>query len=131
MNPSPERSPDRKALARAYREARRPMGVYCVRHALTGQILIAHSIDLPSALNREQAALRFGGHHNRALQAAWKTYGPDGFTFEVLDTLEWPKDTPAFDPTADLLVLERLWRERLVPNDDASTHVSASTERSS
>ncbi len=28
---------DRKALARAYRESRRPMGVYCVRNRLLAE----------------------------------------------------------------------------------------------
>ncbi len=111
---------DRKALARAYKESRRPMGVYCVRNLQTGTTLIGCSTDLPSILNREQTSLRFGGHPNRRLQQEWTTFGPDAFVFELLDTLAWPEDSPSFDPSADLLVLEGMWRERLQPNGERS-----------
>jgi hypothetical protein len=121
---------DRKALTRAYREARRPMGVYCVRNLQTGQTLIGRSTDLPATLNRERAALRFGGHHNRLLQAAWDVLGPDAFAFEVLDTLAWPDDSPSFDPTADLELLERMWRERLQASGGTDHGSSAQRERS-
>ncbi len=106
---------DRKALTRAYKDARRPMGVYCVRNLQTGELIIGRSVDVQSVLNRERTSLRFGGHPNRRLQQEWTTLGADAFRFEVLDTLEWPEDDPAFDPTADLLQLEAMWRERLLP----------------
>ena len=107
---------DRKAAARAYRESRRPMGVYCVRNLQTGATLIGRSTDLPSILNREQASLRFGGHTNARLQRDWTAHGASAFAFEVLDTLAWPDDaSPTYDPSADLLVLEAMWRERLQP----------------
>jgi hypothetical protein len=104
---------DRKALARAYKESRRPMGVYCVRNLHTGDALIGRSTDLPSILNRERASLRLGGHPNRRLQQDWNVLGPDAFAFEVLDTLAWPDDAPDFDPTSDLVLLESMWRERM------------------
>jgi len=106
---------DRKALARAYKEARRPMGVYCVRNLETGALIIGRSVDVQSVLNRERTSLRFGGHPDRRLQQEWNARGADAFAFEVLDTLQWPEDDPAFDPTADLLLLEAMWRERLLP----------------
>jgi hypothetical protein len=111
---------DRKALARAYKESRRPMGVYCVRNLHTGDALIGRSTDLPAILNRERTSLRFGGHPNRWLQQDWNTLGPDAFTFEVLDELAWPEDTPDFDPTSDLSLLESMWRERLQPNGEGN-----------
>lgn len=121
---------DRKALIRAYEESRRPMGVYCVRNRETGEALIGRSVDLPSVLNREQLTLRLGGHPNRRLQQDWNTRGADAFVFEVLDTLAWPENTPTFDPTEDLALLETMWRERMqaAGHDSYSTRV---TERSS
>jgi hypothetical protein len=68
-------------------------------------------------LNRQRAQLRFGGHPDRQMQADWNALGPDAFVFEVLDTLE-PRDDPAYDPTADLDALEKLWREKLAPGGD-------------
>ena len=120
---------DRKALARAYKESRRPMGVYCVRNLQTGDMLIGRSTDLPAILNRERTSLRFGGHPNRRLQQEWNARGPDAFSFEVLDTLAWPEDTPNFDPTGDLLLLESMWRERLQPDGARSYNARHDTNQ--
>ena len=104
---------DRKAAARAYKEARREMGIYCVRNLVTGEILLGRSIDVRAVVNREQTSLRFGGHANARLQHDWTSLGGAAFTFEVLDTLPWPDDTSTFDPTAELKALEAMWRDRL------------------
>jgi len=108
---------NRKALSRAYRETRRPMGVYQVRNTRDGRVLVGRSVDLPAILNRERTALRFGGHRNAELQRDWNALGPDAFAFEVLDTLTPPEEAPGYDPTDDLRVLEELWLERLEPYD--------------
>ena len=105
----------KRELVRAYKESRRPMGVYQVRNTVDGRAFVARSVDLPSALNRERAALRFGAHGNAALQRDWNALGPDAFAFEVLDTLTPPEGQPAYDPADDLRVLEALWLERLQP----------------
>jgi hypothetical protein len=105
---------DRKALTRAYKESRRPMGVYRVRNIKTGRSLVGVSIDLPSILNRHRAQLRLKAHSNRALQSDWDQLGPDAFAFEILDTLT-PIDRPDYDPTEDLRALGDLWIERLSP----------------
>ena len=103
---------DRKAMVRAYKETRRPMGIYRVRNVAGGRSFVGRSIDLPAALNRERTQLRFGGHPNGELQRDWNALGPDAFAFEVLDTLTPPED-PSYDPRDDLGVLEALWRDRL------------------
>ena len=105
----------RRELIRAYKESRRPMGVYQVRNTRDGRLLVARTVDLPSALNRERAALRFGAHQNAALQRDWNALGPDAFAFEALDTLTPPEGQPAYDPADDLRVLEAMWLERLRP----------------
>lgn len=120
---------DRKALTRAYKESRRPMGVYCVRNLETGEALIGRSVDLPSILNRERLTLRIGGHPNRRLQQDWTARGADAFVFEVLDTLAWPENTPDFDPTDDLRLLEAMWRERMQPDGVGSYSTRASVAR--
>jgi hypothetical protein len=108
---------DRRAAIRAYKESRRPMGVYRIRNTATGRSVIGRSTDLPSRFNRDRAQLRFGMHPDRTLQREWNALGPDSFAFEILDTLEPPSDDPAYDPTEDLKVLEALWRERLDGSD--------------
>ena len=108
---------DRKALTRAYKETPRPMGVYRIRNTVTGKSLVASSINLPAILNRHQAALRLGGHTNKALQKDWNELGPEAFAFEVLDTLT-PSNKPGDKPADDLLALEAMWIEKLSPTED-------------
>ena len=106
---------NRKALIRAYKETRRPMGVYRIHNTRDDRSLVGRSVDLPSILTRERVSLRFGHHPNAALQRDWTTLGPDAFVFEVLDTLKAPDEQPDYDPADDLRVLEELWIERLQP----------------
>jgi len=58
-----------------------------------------------------------------------KALGPDAFAFEVLDTLAWPDDTPDFDPTSDLSLLESMWRERLQPNGEGRYSTTKTARR--
>jgi hypothetical protein len=113
----------RRELVRAYKESRCPMGVFQVRNATTGRVLLGASADLPAALNHHRAALRFGAHRNAALQRDWNALGPDAFAFEVLDTLTPPSpEPPGWDPASDLRVLEALWVERLQPFGEGGYH---------
>lgn len=105
---------DKKALAREYRESRRPMGVYQIRNTVNGKLLVGASADLPSILNRHRAELRAGGHRNRGLQEDWSEFGPEAFAFEVLDTLT-PPERPDYDSSGDLRALEELWLDKLSP----------------
>jgi hypothetical protein len=109
---------DRKELIRAYKETRRPMGVFCVRNIVNGRVLIGASNDLPARLNRERTQLKFGAHRNVELQRDWNELGTDAFAFEVLDELKVPDDAPDYDPADDLAVLESLWLDRLEPFED-------------
>ena len=104
---------DRKALSRAYKQHRPPMGVYRVHCTATGHSLVAASRDVPSILNRHRAQLSLGAHPTKALQADWHAHGPASFVFEVLDTLTPREDAPDHDPLPDLVVLEDLWLEKL------------------
>ena len=78
----------------------------------SGIAFLGSSVDVPSMLNRQRFELEIGSHKDRALQAEWNRCGPEGFAFEVLDTLE-PPDDPAYDPREDMAELLEMWRERL------------------
>ncbi len=103
---------DRKAAARAYKESKRPMGVFRVHNAANGKSFVGSAVDVPAKLNAQRAQLEFGSHMNRALQDDWKRFGADAFRFEVLEELE-PLDTPGYEPAKDLKVLEEIWIEKL------------------
>jgi acetolactate synthase regulatory subunit len=108
---------DRKAAARAYREDRRPMGIFRVRNVTSGRSFVGSSVDLPSMLNRQRFQLEMGSHSDRALQAEWNELGPDAFEIEVLDTLEAPDDA-GYDPREDLRELLEMWQARLASERD-------------
>ena len=108
---------DRKALIRGYKESRRPMGVFRVRNTVNGMSFVGTSTDLPGMLNRLRWQLGMGMHANRELQKDWNELGPDGFAFEVVDTLAAP-ERPDYDPSEDLRAFEELWLDRLSPFDD-------------
>jgi hypothetical protein len=103
---------DRKKAARAYREERRPAGIFRVLNTETGRAFIGSSVDLPSMLNRQRFQLEMGSHPDKKLQAEYNAQGPDAFEIEVLDALELPED-PAYDPRDDLKELLAMWTERL------------------
>ena len=109
---------NRKALIRAYKEAKRPMGVFQVRNLAEGKSLIGTSRDLPAMLNRQLAQLRLGAHPSRELQDDWKRLGPDGFSFATLDELEPAEDEPKTDPAEELALLETMWREKLAASGE-------------
>lgn len=108
---------DRKALSRAYKKRRPPMGIFQVRNTANGKVLIGSSRDLPAMLNRQRAQLRLGAHPNGQLQADWRIFGAEAFAFEVLDTLT-PPDEAGYDPRADLEALQALWLEKLAPFEE-------------
>ena len=108
---------DRKARIREYKETPRPMGVYRVRNTANGKALVGSSVNLPAILNRHKTQLAMGLHPNRVLQKDWNDCGPDAFEFEILDTLK-PPDSPGYDSTDDLRVLEEMWLDKLSPFDE-------------
>ncbi|HEX8831298.1 MAG TPA: GIY-YIG nuclease family protein [Longimicrobium sp.] len=105
----------KKELIREYKERPRQMGIYQVRNTANGKILVGASTDLPAILNRHRAGVRLGAHPNHGVREDRKTFGPDVFAFEVLDTLALPDDQPDYDPTGDLRTLEAMWLEKLSP----------------
>ena len=108
-------SVDRRELVRAYKETRRPMGIFRVRHVESGRALIGASTDIPSILNRHRVQLKLNGHPNAELQRDWNTFGADAFAFETVDLLTAPDDVPDYDPADDLRALEAMWLAELQP----------------
>lgn len=105
---------DKKRLIREYKEKPKPMGVFRVLNAVEQRSLVGSSVDAPAALNRERFQLNAGLHPNARLQSDWNRLGAQSFQFELLDSLD-PSDQSHTDRVADLVVLERLWMERLSP----------------
>lgn len=108
---------DRKALKKQYQETQKVMGVCCVRNTANGRLFLECSRDVKARLNRHQAELMFGKHLNARLQEDWSRFGPEAFSFEIIDVLS-PLDKPGYDPADDLDELFSLWIDKLQPFGD-------------
>jgi hypothetical protein len=105
-------APNRRERVREYKQAFPPMGVWAVRNTATGRAWVGASRDAEAALNRIRFELKMRGHRNRSLADEWACYGPDHFTFEVLERMR-KRDDPAFDYEAELQSMLALWSEEL------------------
>ncbi len=107
-------STDKKALKKEYQQSYRPMGIWAIRNLVNDKVLLGASMNLPGMLNRHKFELQLGKHKSDALQADWNDLGSERFAFEILDEIS-PRSDPAYDYRSDLLFLEDMWLENLMP----------------
>ena len=101
-------------LKRAYKERKKPAGVFQVRNTANGKVLLGSSLNLEGPLNSHKFMLAIGRHRNEALQKDWNEYGPDHFVFEILEVVKF-KDDPNFNLADELTLLEQIWLEKAQP----------------
>jgi hypothetical protein len=111
----------RKDLVAAYRERKPPRGVLGIRHRATGRLFVDSAPDLEARWNRHRFQLDLGSHPNRALQADWKTFGPEAFSWEVLADLPY-REEDREDTREALQALELLVLEETRPYGAAGYH---------
>ena len=104
----------RAELRRSYKEAPRQAGIFQVKNCKNGKILLGSSTNLHGPFNRIRFELSAGSHDNSALQDDWNQFGPDSFTFEILEVVK-PSEDPAFCLQDELTLLEQIWLEKLQP----------------
>jgi hypothetical protein len=102
----------KREILQAYKEEKRPAGVYALRCAATGEVWVGTSKNIGQQKNSIWFSLRSGGHPNRKLQAAWAAHGADAFSFEVLEEVDQAEMT-ALGLTDALKSLDKSWRETL------------------
>lgn len=108
---------NRSELKRKYKQTARPMGAYQIRNNLNGKVLVGVALDIPGVLNRHKFELNLGSHRNGSLQAEWREFGGDNFSFEILDELQ-PKEDQRDNYREELAALEAMWLDVLQPYDD-------------
>ena len=82
-----------KALKKEYQQSHRPMGIWQIQNLANDKVLIGASTNLPGILNRHKFELQLGSHKSKTLQADWKHFGSERFTFEILDEIS-PREDP-------------------------------------
>jgi len=78
-------------------------GVYLIRCLANGRIYVGSSARLALRWSEHRKTLRNGTHRNALLRNAWRKYGEDAFSFEVLE----------YAPAAVLVALEQQYIDRL------------------
>lgn len=104
----------RKDIKRAYKERKKPAGVFQVKNTVNGKILLGSSLNLEGVFNSHRFKLTSGLHPNRELQKEWNLFGPDAFAFETLELVR-ETDDPNFNVDDELTLLEQIWLEKLQP----------------
>jgi hypothetical protein len=102
----------RKAAIAAWKDRRRPAGVYALRCLADGACWIGRTADLEAIGNRHFFALRQGSHTDRTLQAAYAAHGAAAFRLEVLERLT-EDDLPPYARDEALKDMLARWRTAL------------------
>jgi hypothetical protein len=92
----------------------KPSGVFQVKNLANGKVLLGSSLNLEGPLNKHRFMLQINSHPNKELQKDWNEFGPDQFTFEILETVP-VKEDPNFNLKDELTLLEEIWLEKLQP----------------
>lgn len=104
----------KKDIKREYKERQKPAGVFQVKNAANGKVLLGSSLNLEGSLNKHKFMLTSKQHRNKAIQADWNEYGSNEFIFEILEIVK-VKDEPNFNLSDELTLLEQIWLEELHP----------------
>lgn len=61
-------------------------GIYKITETVKGRVYVGSGVDIENRWSHHRATLNNNEHHNSYLQRAWLKYGPEGFTFEIIET---------------------------------------------
>ncbi|MCA9735364.1 GIY-YIG nuclease family protein [candidate division KSB1 bacterium] len=109
----------RKDLVREYKERPKPAGVFEIKNTKTGHFLLASSLNIEGSLNKHKFMLKTGGHSNKALQADYKVFGADFYTFEILEEII-TVDKSRLEVEEELSLAEQIWIDELKPSEENS-----------
>jgi hypothetical protein len=117
----------RAEIRREYKQTKPQAGIYQIKNRMNGKVYLGSSTNLHGPLNRNKFLLTSGLHKNEQLQKDWNEFGPDAFTFDILEVVKQTED-PNFSLDAELTLLEEIWIEKLDHRGDKAYN-TASTVR--
>jgi hypothetical protein len=103
----------KKELKEQYKQMRTEMGIYIVRSQNSNKYLLEATQNMKGKINRTRFQLESGGHPVKQLQKDCKEKGPDNFTIEILERLEYDKDESKTDYSEELEIMRIIWEEKL------------------
>lgn len=104
----------KKELKEQYKSFKPDMGVFIIRSNTYNKCYIEGAKNLTGKINRSKFQLDFGSFPNKELQEEWQELGEAGFTFEILEILEYEEDEGKTDYSEELKLLEMVWEEKLL-----------------
>jgi len=113
----------RKELNREYMDRPKPAGIFQIKNTVNGKVLLGSSKNLEGPLNSHRFMLEIGSHDNKELQKDWVEFGPDKFTFDILEVVK-VVDNPNFNLDDELTLLEQIWLEKLQPFGERGYNLS-------
>ncbi len=102
----------RKKLQQQYSERSVVGGVYAIKNADSGKMLLLSTLDMPGSLNRFGFALQTGGCVHPKLRDEW---GQTPFTMEVIEELKKKQDQTEKEFAQEVQALFELTVERYSP----------------
>lgn len=105
----------RKELLEQFKQIKTYMGVIQIKNNANGKIYIAAFSNLKNRWFTIKGQLEMGRFANLQLQKDWKEFGPDSFTYEILEEKETDEVT---DMKWELKKMEKPWLEKLQPYGD-------------
>lgn len=97
----------RKELKQEYKEVKTYYGVVRLSNTVTGRALVASFSNIKNKEHYLRMQLDDGRHPNAALQADWRKYGGDAFSYELLASEDAAEVS---DPRYAAQQLEELYR---------------------
>lgn len=109
----------RKELINAYKKRARTNtgGIYIIRNAQNGKILLEIASDIEAAENRFSFAKKTGGCINFKLSKDWADFGPEAFTFEIAETIDKNEDQTPTEFREELNLLKKMWAENYASSE--------------
>lgn len=109
----------RKELLKEYKEIKTLMGVIQIKNLVNGKIYLNSYPNLKNKWLTLKAQLDAGKHMNSQLQAEWKEFGHQAFSFEVLEE----KDTSSIsDIRWEQKQMVKTWLDKLQPYGERGYH---------
>lgn len=107
----------RHELREEYKQIKYKMGVFQIKNISNGKIFISSSLDLKAIWHSQRLQLETGTHVNSDLQKDWNEFGPENFSYEILEEIQEKDDKP-LDYRKEIKALEQIVIEDLQPFGD-------------
>lgn len=105
----------RRELREEARQHPPDAGIYAIRHAATGRVVVASAVNLAAARNKFEFAVQTEAVSalDGQLGGDIRTHGLEGLAFEVLEVVPAEPGRSDAELRADLATLEALWRDQV------------------